>query len=263
MPNFAANLTFMFTELPFTERFAAAAKAGFTAVEYLFPYDYTPEAIADLLRANGLTQALFNLHAGDWAGGERGISCLPGREKEFAASVEQAAAYAKVIGNTRVHAMASLVPDGADRMEMERTYLANIKFAAAKLAEHGLTLCLEPINQRSMPGYFLNRQDQAVRYISTIGAPNIMLQFDCFHVQMEEGCVSLKFKEYFPLIGHCQIAAAPDRHEPDTGELCYSHIFSLMDSLGYSGYVGCEYAPAGKTEDGLGWFAPWKNKRAV
>ena len=258
MPNFAANLTCLFTEQPFLERFAAAAQSGFSAVEFLFPYAVAPERIAQELRNNRLTPALFNMPPGDWDAGERGIACLPGRENEFLAGVEKAIAYARVIGNERVHAMAGLVPQGADVAELESTYCANIAAAAGKCAEHGLTVCLEPINQRSMPGYFLSRQEQAVRYIQRIAAPNVVLQFDCFHVQMEEGSVSLKFQEFLPFIGHCQIAGVPDRHEPDTGELWYSHLFSLFDSLGYSGFVGCEYNPASDTQSGLGWFAPWK-----
>jgi 2-dehydrotetronate isomerase len=259
MPNFAANLSTMFNEVSFMDRFSAAARNGFRAVEFLFPYEYSPQAIAAKLSDNGLKLALFNLHPGNHAAGERGIACLPGREQEFAASVDKAIAYAKVLGNTHVHAMAGIVPEGADRAELERVYLANMKNAAAHCAQHGLTICLEPINQRSMPGYFLARQDQAARYIDALGASNVVLQFDFFHVQMEEGCVSYKFREFFPIIGHCQIAGVPDRHEPDTGEICYSHVFDLMDSLGYSGYVGCEYIPAADTENGLGWFSAWKH----
>jgi len=258
MPNFAANLTCLFTELPFMERFAAAARAGFRAVEFLFPYAYTVESIAAELRNNALTLVLFNMPPGDWETGERGLACLPGREKEFAAGVDAAIAYARVLGNTRVHAMAGIMPVGTDAAELERTYLANIAAAAEKCAAHGLTMCLEPINRRSMPGYFLTRQEQAVRYIQTVGAPNLVLQFDFFHVQMEEGCVSLKFRELLPFIGHCQIAGIPGRHEPDTGELHYAYIFDQMDALGYAGYTGCEYNPAAGTENGLGWFAPWR-----
>lgn len=257
MPNFAANLSMMFTEYPFLDRFAAAAKAKFSAVEYLFPYEYDPELLTAKLREHGLTQALFNLPPGDWAAGERGIAALPGREKEFAHSVDVAIRYATVLGNAKVHAMAGLIPEGADRAEMERVYLANTKSAAQKLARHGLGLCLEPINHRSMPGYFLHRQNQAAGYIERIGEPNVTLQFDFFHVQMEEDWVTEKFRELFPIIGHCQIAGVPDRHEPDSGELCYNHLLSFMDAMGYDGFVGCEYTPAGHTEDGLGWLAAY------
>ncbi len=258
MPNFAANLTMMFADSPFLERFARAAKAGFTAVEYLFPYEYPAEQLAAALKANGLTQALFNMPAGNWNNGERGIAALPGREEEFATSVDVAITYAKALGNKHIHCMAGIVPQGVSKSDAETAYIANITLAAQKLAQHNLTLCIEPINLRSMPGYFLHRQDQAVQYIEKIGTSNITLQFDFFHVQMEEGCVTLKFKEFFNYIGHCQIAGIPDRHEPNTGELCYDHMFTLMDSMGYSGFVGCEYNPAGVTEDGLGWFSAYK-----
>lgn len=259
MSVFAANLTMMFCELPFSERFAAAARCGFTAVEYLFPYEYAPEELAKLLRVNGLAQALFNLPAGDWNAGERGLGCLPGRETEFMAGVELGIQYAKILGNSRVHAMAGIVPTGVPMSELEATYKRNMAAAARKLAEHGLTLCLEPINQRSMPGYFLHTQAQAVRYMADMAEPNIRLQFDVFHVQMEEGCVTLKLREFFPLIGHIQVAGVPDRHEPDTGELKYSYIFQLMDELGYEGFVGCEYVPAGDTAAGLGWLERARN----
>lgn len=254
MPNFAANLTMMFTEHPFLERFAAAKKCGFKAVEFLFPYAYSPEELAAQLHEHGLTQALFNLPPGDWEAGERGIACLPGREAEFLQGVEQGIRYAKALKNTRVHAMAGLLPADLPFAQAESIYIANITKAAAMLAPHGLTLCLEPINHRSMPGYFLNRQGQAAEYIKAIGAANIKLQFDVFHVQMEEGCVALKLQEFFPITGHYQIAGVPERHEPDTGEINYSYLFALMDSLGYTGFVGCEYNPAAATADGLGWL---------
>lgn len=254
MPNFAANLTMMFTEHPFLERFAAAKKCGFTAVEFLFPYAYRPEELAAQLHEHGLSQALFNLPPGDWEAGERGIACLPGREGEFLRGIEQGIGYAKALKNTRVHAMAGLLPADLPFAQAESIYMTNIAKAAEMLAPHGLTLCLEPINHRSMPGYFLHRQGQAAEYIKTIGATNIKLQFDVFHVQMEEGCVALKLQEFFPITGHYQIAGVPERHEPDTGEINYNYLFALMDSLGYTGFVGCEYNPAAATADGLGWL---------
>lgn len=254
MPNFAANLTMMFTEHSFMDRFAAAARAGFKAVEYLFPYPYAASELAAKLREHNLTQALFNLPPGDWDKGERGMACLPGREAEFAAAVEKGIAYAKILGNTRVHAMAGMVPTGISHDVLESTYKQNMVVAAKMLAAHGLTLCLEPINQRSMPGYFLRTQAQAVKYIKEMGQPNITLQFDVFHVQMEEGCVALKWKEFLPYIGHCQIAGVPERHEPDTGEINYDYIFATIDASGYQGFIGCEYNPAGDTAAGLGWL---------
>lgn len=255
MPRFAANLSMLFTEHPFEERFFHAARAGFRAVEYLFPYDYEPEKLAALLRENNLEQVLFNMPPGDWANGERGLAALPGREAEFAAGVETALRYARALNCPRLHAMAGILPEGADRAEAERVYKANIRLAATRLAAQGLTLCLEPINQRSMPGYFLSTVGQAAAYIEELDAPNVQLQFDYFHVQMQEGCVALKFREHFDIIGHCQLAGVPERHEPDTGELNYAYLFAQADALGYAGYIGCEYTPAGDTAEGLGWLA--------
>ncbi len=256
MPRFAANLTMMFTELPFPDRFAAAADQGFSLVEYLFPYEYDPDSLARRLEDCGLSQALFNLPAGDWATGERGLACLPGREKEFEDSVEKAVLYARALKCPRVHAMAGNAPADAGKGELESLYLANIRRAAQRLADEGLELCLEPINRYSMPGYFLRTQGQAAEYIAHLGLPNVRLQFDFFHCQMEEGNVAGTLRRHFPLIGHCQIAGVPDRHEPDQGELHYPYLFELLDSLGYQGVVGCEYIPAGSTAAGLGWARP-------
>ncbi len=260
MPRFAANLSMMFTEVPFLERFVLAAEAGFSAVEYLFPYAFSPEEVAAPLKKFSLKQALFNLPAGDWEKGERGLAALPGREDEFAGSLETALGFAKATGCTIVHAMAGMIPSGMDRAEMERVYKANIAKAADFFAPHGISVGLEAINQRSMPGYFLRTQGQAAAYIAELDKPNLKLQYDFFHVQMEEGCVCQRFKEYLPIIGHCQLASAPERHEPDQGELNYDYVFSVVDAMGYQGYIGCEYNPAGKTVDGLGWFAPYKTR---
>ena len=244
MPRFAANLTMMFTELPFLDRFSAAADQGFHWVEYLFPYEFAPEDLARALERNGLTQALFNLPPGDWEAGERGLACLP-------------VLYAKALRCPRVHLMAGNRPTDADAARLERTYLDNVLRAAQRLADEGLELCLEPINQFSMPEYFLRTQEQAAAYIERLGLPNLRLQFDFFHCQMEQGNVSGRLRRFFPLIGHCQLAGAPDRHEPDQGELNYPYLLALLDELGYQGVVGCEYNPAGKTVDGLGWFRAW------
>ena len=257
MPRFAANLTMMFTELPFLDRFSAAADQGFHWVEYLFPYEFAPEDLARALERNGLTQALFYLPPGDWEAGERGLACLPGREKEFDAALERAVLYAKALRCPRVHLMAGNRPTDADAARLERTYLDNVLRAAQRLADEGLELCLEPINQFSMPEYFLRTQEQAAAYIERLGLPNLRLQFDFFHCQMEQGNVSGRLRRFFPLIGHCQLAGAPDRHEPDQGELNYPYLLALLDELGYQGVVGCEYNPAGKTVDGLGWFRAW------
>ena len=256
MLRFAANLSMMFTHLPFLDRFAAAADQGFDHVEYLFPYAFAPEELARVLEKNGLRQALFNLFPGDWEAGERGLACLPGREKEFEASVEQAILYAKALKCPMVHAMAGILPAGVTFEKGGAVYLGNIRHAAARLAAEGLRLSLEPINQISMPGYFLRTQAQAVDYIKELALPNIRLQFDFFHRQMQEGNVAGGLRACFPFIGHCQIAGAPERHEPNRGELHYPYLFSLLEELGYSGVIGCEYNPAGDTTAGLAWIRP-------
>lgn len=254
MPRFAANLSMMFTERPFLDRFSAAADQGFQWVEYLFPYDFAPEELARALERNALRQALFNMPPGDWAAGERGLACLPGREKEFDAALEKAVIYAKALNCPRLHVMAGNIPAGTPATALQAAYLGNIRRAAERLADEGLELCLEPINRYSMPGYFLHEQEQAAGYIQRLDMPNVRLQFDFFHCQREQGDVSGRLRRFFPLIGHCQIAGVPDRHEPDQGELHYPYLLGLLDALGYQGLVGCEYTPAAATEDGLGWI---------
>ena len=258
MPCFAANLSMMFTEVPFLDRYALAAEAGFTAVEYLLPYAFSEEQVAAPLKKYDLKQAIFNLPAGNWDKGERGIAALPGREDEFAESLKTALAYAKATRCPIVHAMAGFPSKDANPAEVERVYKANIAKAADFFAPHGINVSIEPINQRSMPGYFLRTVGQAVGYIEELNRPNLKLQFDFFHVQMEEGCVALKFKENFKHIGYCQLAGVPERHEPDTGELNYSYVYDVVDAMGYTGRIGCEYNPSGKTAAGLGWFAKYK-----
>jgi len=254
MPRFAANLSMMFTEVPFLERFAAAAKAGFTGVEYLFPYDFPAEAVAEQLREHVLENVLFNLPPGNWAAGERGIACLPGREDEFRAGVATAIHYATRLKTTRVHAMAGIVPPDASPAAVHATYIANLKSAAAELARHGIALLIEAINTRDMPGFYLNTQAQAHAVLEEVGAPNLRMQMDCYHMQIMEGDLAMKLRKYAAHCAHVQVAGVPQRHEPDTGEVCYSYVFDLLDEIGYSGWVGCEYRPAGKTIDGLGWF---------
>ena len=258
MPRFAANLSMMFTEVPFPERFAAAAKAGFKAVEFLFPYDYPAADVARWLKDAGLVNALFNLPPGDFAAGERGIASLPGRQAEFRAGVAKAIEYAAAMGTQTLHAMAGLVPAGADRAQYRAVYVENIAFAAAALAEKGLTLVIEPINTRDMPGYFLNYQAEGHAIRKEIGAPNLKVQMDFYHAQIMEGDLSMTFKNNFDGIGHIQIASVPARHEPDEGEVNYPHLYQLLDEMGYQGWIGCEYRPRGKTEDGLGWFKALK-----
>ena len=258
MPKFAANLSMMFNEVPFPERFAAAARAGFSAVEFLFPYDYTVADVTRWLKENNLKSALFNMPPGDWAAGERGVASLPGRDDEFLAGVDKAIKYALALGTPTIHAMAGLLPVGADREAYRATYIDNLGLAAKMLAAHGLTLVIEPINNRDMPGYFLNTQAEGHAIREAVGMPNLKVQMDFYHAQIMEGDLSMTFKKYFEHIGHIQIASVPARHEPDEGEVNYPHLFKLLDESGYAGYVGCEYRPRGKTVDGLGWLEALK-----
>jgi len=254
MPKFAANLTMMFNEVPFPQRFAAAAKAGFAAVEFLFPYDYPPAEVARWLQEAGLKNALFNMPPGDWAAGERGVASLPGREEEFRAGVARAIEYARALGTPSIHAMAGLLPSGADRNRHREVFVANLRHTAKALAGEGLTLLIEPINSRDIPGYFLNTQAEAHAIREEVDQPNLKVQMDFYHAQIVEGDLSVTLRKQIAHVGHVQIASVPDRHEPDEGEIGYRHIFRLLDELGYSGWVGCEYRPRGRTEDGLGWL---------
>jgi len=258
VPKFAANLSMMFNEHDFPNRFGAAAKAGFDAVEFLFPYDYSPAEVAQWHKENNLKNVLFNLPPGDWAAGERGIAALPGREAEFRAGVAKAIEYALALGTPQLHMMAGLVPAGSDMAIHRKTYFENMKFAAQALAKHNLNLLLEPINTRDMPGYFLNTQVQAHELRVESGEPNVKVQMDFYHAQIMEGDLAETFKKYFKDIGHTQIASVPKRNEPDDGEVNYPYLYQLLDEMGYKGYVGCEYRPKGKTEDGLAWFKATK-----
>jgi hydroxypyruvate isomerase len=258
MPKFAANLTMMFNEYEFPARFGAAAKAGFDAVEFLFPYDYSPSDVSKWLKENHLKNVLFNLPPGDWTAGERGIAALPGREAEFRSGVAKAIEYALALGTPQLHMMAGLIPSSSDLALHRRTYLSNMKFAAQELAKYQLNLLLEPINTRDMPGYFLNTQAQAHELRAECGEPNVKVQMDFYHAQIMEGDLAMTFKKYFGDIGHTQIASVPSRNEPDDGEVNYSYLFKLLDEMGYQGWVGCEYRPKGKTEDGLAWFKQYR-----
>lgn len=254
MPKFAANLSMMFNEVPFPERFAAAAKAGFKGVEFLFPYDYTPAEVAGWLKENKLENALFNLPPGDFAAGERGIASLPGREQEFRDGVAKAIEYALALGTPKVHCMAGLFPAGADRAKHRAVYVENVRYAAQEMAKHGRMLVIEPINPRDIPGYFINTQAEGHAICKEIGLPNLKVQMDFYHCQIVEGDLTMTFKNNFVGIGHVQIASVPTRNEPDQGEINYRHIFKLLDEMGYDGWVGCEYRPRGRTEEGLGWL---------
>jgi len=252
---FAANLSFLFGERPFLERFAATAAAGFRGVEFLAPYDHPVEAIARELRGCHLENALFNLPPGNWAAGERGFAALPGREAEFRDGVAQALAYARVLGTRRLHAMAGIPRQDADPAECRASYLANLRHAADAFAPHGITLTIEAINGFDMPGYFLQRVDDALALIAEVARPNLRLQFDCYHACRMGEDVAALLARALPQTAHVQAAGCPGRHEPDTGGLDYRPFWALLADAGYDGWIGCEYLPASTTEAGLGWLA--------
>lgn len=251
MPRFAANLTMMFNEHPFLDRFAAARQAGFDAVEFLFPYAFEPGVIAEHLHANGLTQALFNLPPGNWEAGERGLAALPDRRDEFRASVATSLAYARATGVERLHVMSGLA-EHSDPAAM-KAYRESLAYLCDQAGPEGIRVMIEPINRRDMPGYFLNDFDRAAELIAALDLPNLQLQFDIYHRQIIHGDVLTGLRRMMPIIGHVQIAAVPARHEPGTGELDDRRVLHELDALGYSGFVGCEYRPAGDTVAGLGW----------
>jgi len=261
MPRFAANLTMMFNEWAFLDRFDAAADAGFAAVEYLFPYDHPPETLAERLARNRLTQALFNLPPGDWNAGDRGVAAIPERFGELKAGVETALSYAAATGVTRLHLMSGL----ASRSDANAVaaYRRSVIWTAERLADHKIDLVLEPINGRDMPGYFLNDFAFAEQIIGDLALPNLKLQFDIYHRQILHGDVTAALRRMMPIIGHIQIASVPARHEPTSEELNDRFLFEELDRLGYQGFIGCEYRPRGKTLDGLGWFAPYKSRTSV
>jgi hydroxypyruvate isomerase len=256
MPRFAANLSMLYNEHEFLDRFAAAARDGFQAVEYLFPYAWEPAQLARQLADHGLQQVLFNAPPGDWDRGERGLACLPGREDEFRQGLARALDYAQALDCPRVHVMAGLAPAGADRAVLRRTYLANLGWAAQQASLRGVDLLIEPINTRDIPGFFLNRQDEAHAVVAEVGAPNLKVQMDLYHLQIVEGDVAMKLRHYLPTgrVGHLQIAGVPQRHEPDLGEVNYDYLFEVIDELGFDGWIGCEYRPRAGTSAGLGWL---------
>jgi len=266
VPKFAANLSMLYQELPFLERFGAAADDGFEAVEFLFPYDYAPAVLAEQLARHRLQQVLFNAPPGDWAQGEKGLACLPGREDEFLSSVERALVYAQALNCPRVHVMAGIMPAAISADVLRATFVANFRAAARLAAPHGITLLIEPLNQRDNPGYFVSRQDDAHALIGEIGEPNVGVQMDLYHCQIVEGDVAMKIRQWLPggRVSHFQIAGVPERHEPDVGELNYRYLLAVVDEVaaqcGWQGWVGCEYRPArgavaGGTRAGLGWRA--------
>jgi hydroxypyruvate isomerase len=259
MPRFAANLSMMYTELGFLDRFAAAAKDGFKAVEFLFPYEYPAAEIAARLKDCGLQQVLFNAPPGDWAAGERGITCLPGREKEFREGVLKALEYAHVLNCPRIHTMAGVAPAGADRAKLREIYVANVTWAAEKAQAAGRDVVMEPIAPKNIPGFFLNRQDEAHAIAVESGKANLKVQMDLFHCQVGEGDLTAKLRLYLgdkkqSRVGHMQIASVPGRNEPDAGEINYEFLFDVIDELGFEGWIGLEYTPKAGTSEGLGWF---------
>ena len=264
MPKFAANLSMLYPELEFLDRFAAAARDGFNAVEFLFPYAFEPREIAARLRDNGLQQVLFNAPPGDWDARERGLACLPKRGQEFRAGISKALDYAEILHCPRVHVMAGLVPTGTARETLYPVYIEQLRWAAVEAATRGIDVLIEPINTRDIPGFFLNRQDQAHKVLDDVGISRLKVQMDLYHCQIVEGDVAVKLRRYVPTgkVGHIQIAGVPERHEPDSGELNYPYLFALLDELGYGGWIGCEYRPrkgmqAGGTSAGLAWLRPY------
>jgi hydroxypyruvate isomerase len=255
MLRFAANLSFLYGENTFPDRFAAAARDGFTAVEYLFPYEYPARQVASWLQTHGLAQVLFNAPPGNWAAGDRGIARLAGREAEFRAAVQTALEYAQILSCPRVHVMAGLQSSGMERAAMRSTFVTNLAWAVKQAAPLGIELLIEPINTRDMPGYFLNRQDEAHAIVDEIGSPALKVQMDLYHCQIVEGDVSMKLRKYLGRnVGHLQVASVPGRNEPDQGELSYEYLFGLIEELGYDGWIGCEYRPKAGTSEGLGWL---------
>ena len=255
MPRFAANLTMLFTELPFLDRFAAARAAGFHGVEFLFPYDVDKTDLRDRLHQNALTPVLHNLPPGDWAAGERGLAILPDRVDEFRDGVGRAVDYATTLGCAQLNCLAGLVPAGSDPVVLRETFVANLRFAAAALARENIKLLIEPINTRDMPGFFLHRTAQADALITDVGSDNLFIQYDVYHAHIMEGDLARAIERYLPRIAHIQVADSPGRHEPGTGEIAYPFLFRHLDAIGYCGWVSGEYHPKAGTTDGLGWRA--------
>ena len=253
MPKLAANLSWIYQEVPFLQRFGAAAAHGFKAVEILFPYEAPAKDIAAELKKHKLTQALFNLPPGDWSKGERGIAALPGREAEFAKALDTALEYAKVLECRTLHVMSGLIPAGGDARAMHRTFVSNLKMVCDRTAKSGLTIVMEPINHRDIPGYFTNTTSQVDAIIKEVGAPHLKLQLDLYHMQVTEGDLQKRTERLFPITAHVQIAGNPARNEPDVGEVNHLYLLDVLDGLGYDGYVGLEYKPKTTTAAGLGW----------
>ncbi|PHK96890.1 hydroxypyruvate isomerase [Pseudoroseomonas rhizosphaerae] len=258
MPRFAANLSMMFQEVPFLDRFAAARAAGFEAVEFLFPYDFPAAEIASRLKDHGLRQVLFNAPPGDWAAGERGMACIPGRQGEFRDALKKGLEYAAALSCPRLHVMPGLRPEGVAHDTLTAVYGANLAWAAEECAKAGMKAVIEPINQRDIPGIFMTTMQQGADIIAAVGPDKLGLQFDLYHCQVSEGDIVKRVEKHLPIIAHMQVADVPGRNEPGTGEVNWPFVFDRLDALGYRGWIGCEYRPAGETVAGLGWFAPYK-----
>jgi hydroxypyruvate isomerase len=258
MPRFCANLTMLFNEVDFLERFEKAARAGFEGVEYLFPYAWKKEQLVRQLDAFGLTQVLHNMPPGDWNKGERGIACLPGRETEFQEGVGKAIEYAQALKCPQVNCLAGLTPAGVPADQVRRTLVANLRFAAAALEKEGIRLLVEALNDKDVPGFYLVRTADVLALIQEVGHRNLYVQYDVYHMQIMEGNLTQTIQANRDKIAHIQIADTPGRNEPGTGEINYPHLFKAIDAAGYKGWIGCEYKPAGKTEEGLGWMEPFR-----
>ncbi|KQZ13243.1 hydroxypyruvate isomerase [Mesorhizobium sp. Root554] len=255
MPRFSANLSMLFTEHDFLDRFDAAARAGFRAVEYVGPYEHAPDVVAARLKKNGLSQALFNLPPGNWAAGERGIAVLPDRVEEFRASVARAIDYAQALGCPQVNCLAGIAPQGIDRATLENVFVENLKYAAEKLERAGVRLLIEMINDKvDIPGFFLTNTRQALGILDRVGSSNLYLQYDIYHMQIMEGDLARTIEANLGRIAHIQLADNPGRHEPETGEINYPFLYDFIDRIGYAGWIGAEYKPKAGTEQGLGWF---------
>ncbi|MBK7613657.1 MAG: hydroxypyruvate isomerase [Vitreoscilla sp.] len=257
MPRFTANLSLLFADVPFLDRFERAARAGFEFVEFQFPYAWPAGEIRARLDAHGLRAVLHNLPAGDWAAGDRGLGCHPARVDEFRAGIPLAIGYARALGVQQLNLLAGKAPAGASEADLRQTFVANVRHAAAALATEGLYLLIEPINSFDIPGFWLNRSDQAINLLDEAGTANACLQYDIYHLQRMEGEVAGTLQRLLPRIGHIQFADNPGRHEPGTGELNFDFLFAHLDAIGYAGFVGAEYLPMGRTEDGLGWWQRW------
>ncbi|MEY4496031.1 MAG: hypothetical protein RL744_1095 [Pseudomonadota bacterium] len=260
MPRFAANLTMLFNEVPFLDRFALARTAGFKAVEFLFPYAFDVQAIKSALDNNALKLALHNLPAGDWDAGERGIACLPDRVAEFRSGVAKAIEYATILGVPQLNCLAGKTPAGFDQKVLHDTFVTNLQYAASELKKVGLRLLIEPINTFDIPGFYLSKTEQGIAILDAVGADNAFLQYDIYHAQRMEGELANTIQKYLSRIGHIQLADNPGRNEPGTGEINYEYLFGLLDRLAYDGYIGCEYKPLKSTEAGLGWMSQYEQE---